>query len=143
MNRNQKISCFNLLITGLSLGASLGAVLILARLIGMPKAWAGMALMGLMGLIGFGPLIFRKQNDKDVVSFDERDLLIYKRSESTAYITTYAYFITFCAIVLNNIGINGQVPTYVLLIMPAGGLVVLMLAKAIALIIQYSRGVKS
>jgi len=140
MNRDRKIYCFNLFVTALSVGASLGAVILLARSIGMPRAWAGMALMGFMGLMALGPLLFRNQKDQDSVPFDERDILIHKRAESAGYIATYAYFVTFCAAVLNNVGINGQVPGYTFLILPAGGFVVLMLAKAIALIIQYGWG---
>jgi len=137
MNRVQKIECFNLFITALSVGASLGTVILLARVVGMPKAWLGMLLMGFMGLIGFGPSLFRNQKDQNSVPLDERDLLIHKRAASAAYIATYIFFLTFCAGILNSVGINGQVPGYMLLILLAGGFVVLMLAKAIALIIQY------
>jgi len=142
MNRAQKIECFNLFVTALSVGASLGAVILLARLVGMPKAWAGMVLMGLMGLMALGPLIFRNQKDQDSVAFDERDLLIHKRAESTAFIATYAFFVTFCSVILNSVGITGQVPGYMLLILLAGGFVVLMLAKTLALIVQYGWGGK-
>lgn len=137
MNRAQKIACFNLFVTALSTGVSLGAVILLARLVGMPKAWAGMVLMGLMGLMVFGPLIFRNQKGKDSIVFDERDILIHKRAESAGFIATYAFFVTFCAAMLNSFGINGQVPGYMLLILLAGGFIVLMFAKALALIIQY------
>lgn len=140
MNRVQKIACFNLFVTALSAVASLGAVILLTRLVGMPKAWAGMALMGLMVLMAFGPLIFRNQKEQDSVPFDERDVLIYKRAESAAFIATYAFFVTFCSVTLNSVGMNGQVPGYMLLILLAGGFVVLTLAKALALIIQYGWG---
>jgi len=142
MNRAQKIACFNLFVTALSVGLSLGAVILLARLVGMPKAWAGMALMGFMGLMASGPFIFRKEKNRDKVQFDERDVLIYKRAESAGFIATYAFFLTFCAGVLNSVGINGNVPGYTFLILLAGGLIVLMLAKALALIIQYGWGGK-
>ncbi len=138
MNRAQKIECFNLFVTALSISASLAVVSLLTRLVGMPKAWAGMMLMGLMGLMAFGPLIYRKQKDQDRVPSDERDLLIHKRAESTAFIATYAFFVTFCSVILNSVGINGQVPGYMLLILLAGGFAILMLTKALALIIQYS-----
>jgi len=137
MNRAQKIECFNLFVTALSTGGSLGAVILLARLVGMPKAWAGMALMGLMGLMVLGPFIFRNEKGRDKVAFDERDMLIHKRAASAGYIATYVFFLTFCSGLLNSVGINGQVPGYMLLILLAGGFVVLMLAKALALIIQY------
>jgi len=137
MNRAQKIECFNLFVAALSTGLSLGAVILLARLVGMPKAWVGMVLMCLMGLMAFGPLIFRNQKDRDRVVFDERDILIHKRAESAGFIATYAFFVTFCAAMLNSVGINGQVSSYMLLILLAGGFIVLMLAKTLALIIQY------
>jgi len=142
MNRAQKIECFNLLVTTLSTGSSLGTVILLAHLVGMPKAWAGMALMGLMGLIALGPFIFRDEKGQDRVAFDERDELIHKRASSAGFIATYAFFLAFCSVVLNSVGINGQVPGYMLLILLAGGFVVLMLAKTLALIIQYGRGGK-
>jgi hypothetical protein len=137
MNRAQKINCFNLLVTALSTGASLGAVILLTRLVGMPKAWLGIGFMGLMGLMALGPLIFRNQKEQDNVVFDERDVLIYKRVESVALWTTYAFLLTFCAVILNKVGMYGQVRGYIFLILVGGGLVVLMFAKALALIIQY------
>ena len=142
MNRAQKIECFNLFVTALSTGGSLVAVILLARLVGMPKAWAGMAVMGLMGIMALGPFIFRNEKEQDRIAFDERDMLIHKRAESVAFIATYAFFLTFCASVLNNVGINGQVPGYLLLILLAGGFVVLMSAKSLSLIIQYGKGGK-
>ena len=142
MNRKQKILCFNLLVAGFSLAASIGTVILLTKLIGMPKAWAGMFAMVLMGLMSLGPSIFRDQNDKDKVPYDERDLLVYKRSDSIAFGATYAFFITFCSIVLNKVGMNGLVHGYMFLIMVSCGIVVLMFAKAFALIILYKRGAK-
>ena len=139
MNRAQKIECFNLFVTALSTGGSLGIVILLTRLVGMPKAWLGMGFMSLMGLMALGPLIFRNQKEQDSVPFDERDMLIHKRAESAGFIATYVFFLTFCSCLLNSVGLNGQVPGYMLLIMLAGGFVVLMLAKALALIIQYGR----
>ena len=127
MNRKQKILCFNLLVAGFSIAASIGTVILLTKLFGMPKAWAGM---------------FRDQNDTDTVPYDERDLLVYKRSDSIAFGATYAFFITFCSILLNRIGINGQVHGYMFLIMIGGGIVVLTFAKAFAIIILYGRGAK-
>ena len=137
MNRAQKLACFNLFVTALSTGGSLVAVILLVRLVGMPKAWAGMALMGLMGLMAFGPLLFRNEKVQDRVPYDERDVLMHKRAASAGFIATYVFFLTFCAVVLNSVGLNGQVPGYMLLILLAGGFVVLMSAKALALIIQY------
>ena len=142
MNRIQKIECFNLFVTSLSTGSSLVAVILLARLVGMPKAWVGMAFMGLMGTIALGPIIFRKKGEEDKVQSDERDLLIHKRSESVGFITTYAFFVTFCSLILNSFGVNGMIPSYLLIILLAGGFVVLMSAKALSLIIQYSWGGK-
>ena len=137
MNRAQKIECYNLFVTGLSIGTSFGVVILLARLVGMPKAWLGMAFMGLMGLMALGPWIFREQTNRDLVAFDERDVLIHKRAESAGYITTYAYFLTFCAAVLNSVGLTGKVPGYMFLIAVAGAIVVLMFAKVTALLILY------
>jgi len=142
MNRARKIECFNLFVTALSIGSSLGVVILLAQLVGMPKAWAGMVLMTLMGLMALGPIIFGEKEDEERVQFDERDTLIHKRAESAGFIATYAFFVTFCSVVLNNVGITGQVPGYMLLILLASGFVVLMLAKALALMIQYGRSGK-
>jgi len=98
--------------------------------------------MALMGLMALGPLIFRSPKDQDKVPIDERDVLIYKRAESAAYTATYAFFVAFCSVILNRVGINGQVPGYMFLILLAGGFVVLMLTKALALVILYGRGGK-
>jgi hypothetical protein len=139
MNRKQKILCFNLLVACFSLATSIGTVILLAKLIGMPKAWGGMFVMLSMGFMSLGPFIFRDKNDEDTVPYDERDLLIYKRSELAAFCATYGFFITFCSIVLNKVGIYGQVHGYMFLLMLGGGIVVLLFAKALALIILYSQ----
>ena len=87
MNRVQKIA-WSLVITTLS-GFILSciAVAILYVKFGMPKAVAGLGFMGVAGLGGFSPLIFKK--DKGKVIFDERDRLIRRRAALAGFTAAY------------------------------------------------------
>jgi len=142
MNRAQKIACFNLFVAALSIGVSCGAVVILALIVGLPKAWLGMSFMGIMGLMALGPIIFQEEKDQDKVKFDERDLLIQKRASLTGYSASYAFFVAFSMVAWSVVGKGGLVPRNLLPIMVCGGLFVLMVTQSISLMVQYSRGGK-
>ena len=142
MNRAQKIECFNLFVTALSTGGSLGVVILLARLVGMPKAWAGMALMGLMGLMVLGPFIFRNEKGRDKVAFDERDNLIYERSLTVAHYVLWPFLVAACMIPCVILGTRGTIPVYVLPIILGGGGVIVTVVQSVAILVQYDWGDK-
>ena len=138
MNRAQKTAWFHLL-TAVSLGVSFGAVIILALIVGMPKAWLGMGFMGLMAL---GQLIFRKEEDRNKVQFDERDLLIQKRASLWDYCASYGFFVAFSSITYSVVGKGDLVSVNILPIMIVGGVVVLLTMRSVAVLVQYGRSGK-
>ena len=133
MNRQQESAWFQLL-TAMSLGISFGAVIILSLIVGMPKAWLGMGLMGLMAL---GQLITRKEEDRNKVQFDERDLLIQKRASLWGYCASYGFFVAFSMVTYSVVGKGGLVSVNMLPIMVIVGVVVLLLVRSVAILIQY------
>ena len=142
MNKAQKTAWFQLL-TAISLGISCGAVIILALTVGMPKAWLGMGFMGLMAL---GQLIPRKEEDRNKVQFDERDLLIQKRASFCGYCASYGFFVAFSMVNYSVVGKGGLVSVNILPIMVIGGVVVLLLVQSVTILIQYgwrNKGEKS
>ena len=64
MNIAQKIAWFNLTVTGTTLILSAIAVGILAAIVGMPTALAGLGTLGLSGALGLSPLIFHKKKSQ-------------------------------------------------------------------------------
>ncbi len=138
MNKTQKGAWFQLL-TAMSLGISFGAVIILALTVGMPRAWLGMGFMGLMAL---GQLIPRKEGGRNKVQFDERDLLIEKRASLWGYCASYGFFVAFSSVTYSVVGKGGLVSVNILPIMVIGGVVVLLLVRSVAILVQYGRAGK-
>jgi hypothetical protein len=66
------------------------AVTILYFKVGFPRAQAGLAFMGLAGLAGFAPIIFK--NDPGTVQADERDKLIQLQSTRAGFAASYGIF---------------------------------------------------
>ena len=61
MNRMQKISWMMVICTGIGFILSVSAVVILYFKMGFPRAWAGLAFMGLSGFAGLAPAIFKSE----------------------------------------------------------------------------------
>lgn len=87
MNRTQKMARLMVITTLSGFILSCIAVAILYVKVGMPKAVAGLGFMGVAGLGGFSPLIFKK--DKGKVIFDERDRLIKRRAALAGFSAAY------------------------------------------------------
>ena len=96
MNRAQKIAWSFVVITLFALIVSGIAVAIFYVKVGMPKALAGFAFMGLAGLGGFSPLIFKK--DKGKVTFDERDRVIKERAALAGFAASFLFVGLACMI---------------------------------------------
>ncbi len=87
MNRVQKMSWFVIIIFGIALILSLTSTIFIYVRCGASKAYAGLAFMGLAGLGGLAPVIFRRDKVKEIV--DERDQAIQKVARLNFYISVF------------------------------------------------------
>ena len=62
--------------------------------IGFPRAWAGWGFMGVAGIAGFAPIIFKK--DPGPVQCDERDRLINLKAARAGFAISYGVFGLLC-----------------------------------------------
>ena len=144
MNRVQKIA-WSLVIT-ISFGFILSciAVAILYVKFGMPKAVAGLGFMGVAGLGGFSPLIFKK--DKGKVTFDERDRLIKRRAALAGFATSYLFVCLACMIPFSILGPKASISVIWLPNIFGGAALSAFFVTSLAILVQYgwrNKGEKS
>ncbi len=135
MNRAQKIAWYNLVVIAASLTISGATIGILAILYGMPKALGGLGFLGIAGLLGLSPILFRKKRGQ--VSFDERDELIQKRAMLIAYTTFWISFVSACMIPWWILETGSSIPVVVLPVMVAGGFIIVQLVQSVTILVQY------
>ena len=135
MNRLQKIAWYNLIIIATSCVLSGAAVGALATIVGIPRALGGLGLMGICGLMGFSPILFREKRNQ--VGFDERDQLIQKKAMLIAYSTFWICFVSACMIPWSIIGPSGSISVNALPSIVLGGFIILMLVQSVAILVQY------
>ena len=135
MNRVQKIA-WSLVIT-ISVGFILSciAVAILYVKLGMPRALAGLGFMGIAGLGGFSPLIFRK--DKGKVTFDERDKLIKRRAALAGFAMSYLFVGLACMIPFSILGPKASISVTWLPNIFAGAALSAFFVTSVAILVQY------
>ncbi len=140
MNRVQKIA-WSLVIT-ISFGFILSciAVAILYVKVGMPKAVAGLGFMGVAGLGGFSPLIFKK--DKGKVTFDERDRLIKRRAALAGFATLYLFVCLACMIPFSILGPKASISVIWLPNIFGGAALSAFFVTSLAILVQYGWGGK-
>ena len=90
MNRSQKMARWMVLWMGAGTITAGIAVLILYAVVGFPKAWSVSGFLGISGLAGLAPLLFRK--DPGPVQFDERDRVIQLKSARAGFALSYLVF---------------------------------------------------
>ncbi|MBL7215975.1 MAG: hypothetical protein ISS71_09885, partial [Phycisphaerae bacterium] len=90
MNRMQKISWLMVICMGSGLILSAIAITVGYFMAGFPKAWSGIAFIGIGGFGGLGPLIFKK--DPGPVQADERDRLINLKAARASFALSYLVF---------------------------------------------------
>jgi hypothetical protein len=94
MNRIQKISWLMVITQGVAFLSAAIAVAIFYYNVGFPRAWSGLAFLGIAGLGGFGPIIFRK--DPGAVTCDERDRAINSTAAKAGFGASYMVFYLLC-----------------------------------------------
>jgi hypothetical protein len=132
MSASQKLAWFNLIVVA----ASLIAVSALTPVMGLKAAQGG---FGILGLLGFGPLFYRKK--PGVVVGDERDALINARSWLIAYAAFWLVFVAVCvAATPFYFGSTGAVPVVLVQVSVWYGLVIVVGVASLATLIQYRWG---
>ncbi len=106
MNRMQKMACLILITISLGLILSCAAVTILYIKFGFPIAGAGLGFLGIVGLGGLGPWLFKE--DKGKIAFDERDRVINMRSVLAGIAAGYLFMGLACMIPFFVMGPDGQ-----------------------------------
>jgi hypothetical protein len=134
MSAMQKFAWFNLVVIALTL---------VAVLLIFPFAGKGaLGGFGLLGLIGFGPLFFRKESGQVVT--DERDQLIQLRSWIVAYSIFWVVFVL-TAVVLTVVvyGSDGTIPVSVVQCSVFGGFMLVYALASVAILVQYAGGTRN
>jgi hypothetical protein len=127
MSATQKFAWFNLAV----IAWTLGAVLLLLPLLGK----GALGGFGFLGLLGFGPFIFRKKPGQ--VLIDERVTLIQRRSWVLAYSLYWVAFVL-AATVLSAVvyGQEGVVPVWVVQSSVFCGFMLVQALASIATLVQ-------
>ena len=137
MNRMQRIARFNLIVVLTALGLSVLAVGILYFAIDLPvrRAVGGFGFIGICGLVGVSPVLFRKK--LGAVDFDERDLLIQRKASLGAYSIFWFLFVIAAMVPFFVLGPDGKVSVKYLAAMVFGGMATVMLVQSIVTLEQY------
>lgn len=138
MNRWQKIARFNLIVMTISLLLSGSAVLITATKIGFPRAYGGLGFLGICGIMGITPFLYKKKQ-KDKVDLDERDHIIQKKAALGGFTAFFLYSVVVCMTTWGIVGAQGSIPVKTLPLMLVSGFLVSEFVRSIAILILYSR----
>lgn len=135
MNRVQKIAWALVITTLTGLALSVAAVAIAYPRVGMPKALLGFAFMGISGLGGFSPLIFKE--DKGKVTFDERDKLIKERAALAGFAAGCLFAGLACMIPFFVLGPKASVSVMWLPNIWMGTFLTMFFFNSVAILVQY------
>jgi hypothetical protein len=131
VSASQKFAWFNLAVVA----ACLITVLALAPWLGPRRATGG---FGILGLMGFSPLFFRKGRGECIT--DERDQMIWHRSVRIAYAVFWLAFVAACAIPQVYHGPGGVIPVFVLQWVLWCGWIIVWGIMSLAILCQYGFG---
>jgi hypothetical protein len=131
MNNGQKQAWYFLVVIALSMIVVLG----LTPMLGFKRAQGG---LGLLGLLGFAPFLFRKR--PGAVAYDERDALIQSRSWVIAYSVFWIVFVAVCVTAPYTFGQSGTVPVFVVELSVWYAFILVWGVSSLAAVIQYGCG---
>ena len=96
-----------------------------------------------LGFLGFTPFITSKiLKKRKRIIFDERDKIINKRAAFVSFVFVWLYFVIACITVWWMFGPQGTVSVNLLPAILIGGLIVIIIVRSVAILIQYGRGGK-
>jgi hypothetical protein len=131
MSRMQSFAWFNLAVIGLT-------VLVIFSLLPF-LGHRAMGGLGFLGLLGIGPLFFRKKPGKVVT--DERDLLIQLRAWIFAYALFWMMFVLVVVVLTPVVyGEDGAVPVSIVRVSVFWAVMLVYALGSIAILVQYGRG---
>jgi hypothetical protein len=131
----QKIAWWMVVWISVATVISLIAVAIGYFKFGMPKALIGFSFLGIAGLGGLAPLIFRK--DSGTVTCDERDILINRRAALAGFAASYLVTGLACMLPFSILGYQASISVCWLpnIFMAAG--LTSFFVHSVAILIQY------
>lgn len=116
--------------------SSVVAVAALVPVLGLPRATGA---FGLLGVLGFGPLFYRKRPGEVVT--DERDAMIQRRSLAITAAVFWVLFVEFCVFApWFYYGSDGAVPVWMVQSSVLVAWVVVSLTYSVATLCQYGWG---
>lgn len=138
MNRAQKIAWFLITVLSVTVVLTLVAFGILYAIFGLPVAFAASGFMGLSGLAGFAPLIFKK--DAGAVDLDERDILINTRSAVAGFACSFMFVGLVCMGTFFVFGPKASMQVFWLPLIFAGAGFTVYIVHSVAILVQYGKG---
>ena len=140
MKRIQKIAwAFVIIIPIAVLLAAVSTTLLYCKY-GWPRAAAGLGFLGLAGLAGAAPAVFRKDAGANVP--DERDRLISKNAATAGFAAAYAVTGFACMLPFSLLGPKASIEVTWLPLIFAGAGLSHFFAYSAAILIQYRSGGK-
>ena len=97
-------------------------------------AWG---LMGLLGILGFSPLFYRRNKQNREVVCDERDMEIVKKATIHAFRLFWVFFVAVCVVPGMLSGWQGSISHVQLAQISIIGLVIFMAIRSISILVQY------
>jgi hypothetical protein len=139
MNRYQKIAWFNLIVIAAAIVVTSVAIVVEFHLRGY--ATIGLFSVGILVLLKFTPLLFKKPQGRSGVVSDERDDLILTRAVTRAWTVFWWVLVVSCFLLWFIIGPQNSVPTIALPLIAFGGALVHKVVCSVAILVQYGREV--
>ncbi len=138
MNRYQKVAWFNLIIIAATILVTATAIAVEFRLRGYSTV--GLFGLGILVLLKFTPIMFKKPRSGGGAVVDERDDFIVARANAFAWMAFWWLFVGSCFLLWLAIGPTNSVPAIALPLMPFAGGLFHKVACSVAILLQYGRG---
>ncbi len=141
MNREQKVAWFIVVNFTIAIIISLTAFVILYVKVGTPKAFAAIAFLGLCGISGLSPLMFKK--DKGAVVRDERDKTICLKAARAGFALSYLFVGLACMLPFSIMEPNATIQVRWLPCIFMGACLTSCYVRSITLLVLYGRSGKN